>query len=158
MIPMKRFALYLFLFAVLPLALYGIYVQYQTAMRLTPEIVNTLVEPYSKALSSGNQAEAYRRFTSTGFRKRNSPASYLKAQEANTAEFGKLLGITTRKGDAFKSAGNLFSGRRYYQGNMLYRYEKKELFVVWEVVREDDEFRIDATFLESLEMLSPGIY
>ena len=64
----QKALLLVFLGIVVPLAVYGLYVQYRTATRIVPEIRETLVEPYVRALQAGDYAAAYQRFTSTGFK------------------------------------------------------------------------------------------
>ncbi|MFZ1641966.1 MAG: hypothetical protein WAV07_11185 [Candidatus Contendobacter sp.] len=132
------------LVVIVPVAIYGVYGQYRTATRINPEILKTLVQPYTMALQAGDHAAAYQRFTSAGFRMAHSLEMYPQAQQINLAEFGPLVEVTLKENDPFQSAGNLFSGRRDYQGGLVWRGQRRETWVNWEVVREDGTFKIDA--------------
>jgi hypothetical protein len=158
MIVWQKVLLLLVLLVVVPTAMYGVYVQYLTATRVIPEIRRTLVEPYADAILAGDYAAAYHRYTSASFRNTHSFDEYLKAQHANLEEFGPLVALSLNKNAPFQSAGNLFSGRRYHQGSLVWRGQKREALVNWEVTREGDEYRIDATAEESVERLSPRIF
>jgi hypothetical protein len=158
MIVWEKALLLFFLVVVVPFAVYGVYVQYRTATRINPEIRQTLVEPYAMALQAGDYAAAYERFTSAGFRAAHSLDAYLQAQRVNLAEFGPLAEVTLKENDTFQSAGNLFSGRRYYQGGLVWRGRNQETWVHWEVVREDGALKIDAMAEMFHERLAPRIF
>jgi hypothetical protein len=154
----RKLLLQVFVLVIIPLACYGVYIQYQTGVRINPEIAATLVVPYSAAIVAGQYSDAYQRFTSPNFRETCSLDEFLKAQHRNKLNFGDLLEVTPRLGSPFQAAGNLFSGRSYYQGGLLYRYSHKEVLAVWEVVRNDGVMRIDSIYQEFPERLSPAIF
>lgn len=154
----QKLLLKIFLLVIIPLACYGVYIQYQTGVRINPEIAATLVVPYSAALAAGRYGDAYQRFTTPNFRKTCSLDEFLEVQHRNKLNFGDFLEVTPRQGSPFQAAGNLFSGRSYYQGGLLYRYSNKEVLVVWEVVRDDETMRIDSIYQECHERLSPSIF
>jgi len=154
----QNLLLKIFLLVIIPLACYGVYVQYQTGVRTNPEIAATLIAPYSAALVAGRYGDAYQRFTSPNFREACSLDEFLEAQHRNKSNFGDLLEVTPRQGSPFQAAGNLFSGQSYYQGGLLYRYSHKEVLVVWEVVKDDGAMRIDNIYQEFHERLSPAIF
>jgi len=154
----RKLLLQVFLLVIIPLACYGVYVQYQTGVQINPEITATLIVPYSETLAAGRYDDAYQRFTSQNFRKTCSLDEFLKAQRSNKSNFGDLFEVTLRQGSPFQAAGNLFSGRSYYQGGLLYRYSNKEVLVVWEVVKDDGLMRIDSIYQEFHERLSPAIF
>jgi hypothetical protein len=158
MIDWQKALLLLFLVVVVPTAIYGVYVQYHNATRVIPEIRRTLVEPYAAAIKAGDYTRAYRRYTSRAFREAHSLDEYLGAQQANLEDLGPLVELTLKQDAPFQSAGNLFSGRRYHQGSLVWRGEKREAWVNWEVTLEDDMYTIDAMAEEFLERLSPRIF
>ena len=148
--------LLVFLLGVLPLAVYGIYAQILAARELQPAIEKALITPYTAALIQGRYEEAYRNLTSPSFQSTYSLEDFSKAQAETRERLGELMEIRTHRG--FSAAGNLFSGRSYYQGGLIYRYTKGEVLVVWEVARYDQSFRIDAMFQDLEETLVPGIH
>ncbi len=155
---MQSILLLLFLVVVVPLAIYGVYAQYQAATRLAPEIQRTLIEPYASAIKAGDYTTAYSRHTSAAFKAAHSLDQYVAAQQANIKEFGALLELIPRQTEPFQSAGNLFSGRRYLQGGLLWRGQKGEAWAHWEVVQEEGTYRIDASAEAFHEHLSPRIF
>lgn len=158
MIDWDRILLWLFLMVVVPTAIYGVYVQYRNATQVIPEIYRTLVEPYTVAVRSGDYTTAYQRYTSAAFKQAHSFDEYLKAQNANLQDLGPLVEVTLKEDEPFQSAGNLFSGRRYHQGGLRWRGEKREAWVNWEVTQDDGAYRIDAMAETFLDGLSPRIF
>jgi len=154
----QKALLLVFLGIVVPLAVYGVYVQYRTATQIVPEIRETLVEPYVRALQAGDYAAAHRLFTSAAFKAAHSLEEYLEAQRINQAEFGPLAEVTLQDSEPFQSAGNLFSGRRYYWGGLVWRGQNRETWVYWEVVREAGAFKIDAMAERFHERLDPRLF
>ncbi len=154
----QKALLLVFLIVIAPLAIYGVYVHYRTATQIVPEIRQTLVEPYVRALQAGDYAAAYRLFTSAAFKAAHSLEEYLEAQRINQAEFGPLAEVTLQDSEPFQSAGNLFSGRRYYWGGLVWRGQNRETWVYWEVVREAGAFKIDAMAESFHERLDPRIF
>lgn len=158
MIDWHRTLLGLFLTVVVPTAIYGVYVQYRNATRMIPEIRRTLVEPYAGAIRSGDYITAYQRYTSAAFKEAHSFDEYVKAQHANLDDLGPLVEVTLKEDEPFQSAGNLFSGRRYHQGGLVWRGAKRQAWVNWEVTQDDGAYRIDAMAEEFLDGLSPRIF
>lgn len=66
--------------------------------------------------------------------------------------------MTLKENDPFQSAGNLFSGRRYHEGGLVWRGQKRETWVFWQVVQEDKVYKIDAMAQLFLERLTPRIF
>lgn len=140
------------------LAIYGIRIQYLTAMRVNPTIDQELVQPYARAIMAGELDNAYAQFTSAAFRKNVTLEKYKEAQVTNLAEFGRLKTLSIKPNDAFQSQGNLFSGKSYYYGQLDYKAEKRELWIAWDVVQEQGKFVIDATYAVELESLIPKTF
>ena len=158
MIDWQKTLLLVFLVVVVPTAVYGVYIQIHNARRVIPEIQRTLVEPYAAAIKAGDYTRAYRRYTSGAFREAHSLDEYATAQRVNLEDLGPLVELTLNKNAPFQSAGNLFSGRRYHQGSLVWRGEKRQAWVNWEVSLEDGMYMIDAMAEERLDSLSPRIF
>lgn len=154
----KRWLLWFLLVVILPMATYGVYVQWRVGTKTNPDIVKALIEPYAETLKSGDFTRAYQRFASSGFCKAHTLEQYIQAQQDNLIEFGSLSRISLKAADPFRSAYNLFSWRKYYQGGVAYHCGKAEVWVNWEVVLEDGAFKIDDTFQAFHQRLRPRIF
>ena len=150
--------LLLFLLVVLPAAVYGLWAQYRNATRITPEIARTLVAPYAEAVRAGDYEGAYRRYTSAAFKAAVSFDRYVRAQQHNLEDLGTLQSVEVRETEPFQSAGNLFSGRRWYQGGLDWRGARRPVWVQWEVVEEGGGYRIEAMYEVHEETLSPRVF
>lgn len=154
----KNGLLWFFLLGVLPFGIYGIHAHIRDAGAVTEAIRARLLEPYARALAAGAYQEAYQRFTSRAFRQAHSLSDYLAAQAANRAEFGPLVSLTLRDAESFRGARDLLGGRAYHQGGLSYRGTRSETWVRWEVVQEDDQPKLDASFQEFHETLTPRLF
>ncbi|MFH0782891.1 MAG: hypothetical protein V2B20_13220 [Pseudomonadota bacterium] len=108
MMLLQKLLLLIFLLVIIPLACYGVYVQYKTGVRINPEITATLMVPYSTALAVGQYRDAYQKFTSLKFHETCSMEEFLTALYRNKLNFGDLLEVIPRQGRQFQAAGNLF--------------------------------------------------
>lgn len=154
----KRWLLYFFLLVILPLGIYGLYANYRDGASGTLQIENDLVRPYSQMVKAGDLTEAYQRYTSKEFKKYCSLDGYLKAHNENAAEFGPLIELSLKENAPFKSTFNLFAWKTYYQGGLVYRGQKGEAWVNWEVVQEDGALKIDASHQLFLNRLKPRVF
>lgn len=158
MISWQKLLLFLFLLVVLPTAVYGLWAQYRNATRITPEIARTLVAPYAEAVRAGDYAGAYRRYTSAAFKAAVPFDGYVRAQQRNAEDLGALQSVQVRETEPFQSAGNLFSGRRWYQGGLEWRGARRPVWVQWEVVEEEGGYRVEAMYQVHHETLSPRVF
>ena len=99
-----------------------------------------------------------RGYLSADYRQDCALESFTRAQQQNIKQYGVLQEIALKENDPFQSSFNLFSWKKYYQGGLIYRGQKREYWVNWEVVEEDGDFKIDATYLTEHEGRVPGIY
>lgn len=136
---------------------YGIYVQIHTVGEVSSRMEETLIGPYAEALKSGAYELAWD-FLSAEYRQACPLEAYVRAQQQNAEQYGVVQEISIKEHDPFQSSFNLFSWKKYYQGGLLYRGEKEEYWVNWEVVTENEMFRIGATYLVHRDSLLPGIY
>jgi hypothetical protein len=116
---------------------------------VSPQIVNTLIEPYKQALNSGDYERAYSDFTSEEYREKYTLDTFMTIQNQNREYYGKI--------NRLEPVSGLFlpeMKRKYtvYKGTLAYQGERSGRRIVMEVVKEDGEFKINKTYLSMLSV------
>lgn len=154
----RRWILIFFLLVILPLGVYGLYANYRDGKSGTLRINEDLVRPYARLVKGGQLTEAYQRYTSEEFKRNCSLDAFLKAQDENKAEFGRLAELALKENAPFKSSFNLFAWKTYYQGGLVYRGDKGEAWTTWVVIEEDDALKMDASYQLFHNRLKPRVF
>lgn len=143
---------------VLFFSIWAFLLQKETDDITAPEIYESLVLPYSKAIISGDLDFAYNVFTTKKYKAKHSLKEFKDAQKANVEFYGKLdsMNLTTGIFVFSKDIDRLW----VYRGTINYFARKQPTKFSIDAVKEDGKFRISQTYPSQLTIRasSPQIF
>ena len=138
----SKLLLGVFVFAVIPIAIYGVYKQIVTARDVVPAIQDTLLSPYAKAVAAGEYDSAHATFVTSDYRERVGLDAYRAAQQSNKERFGAPKSLEIDVCNETKEPGRAW----FTTCNVRYEGEKQETFLSLDIVEEEGRYLIDRSY------------
>ncbi|MBX3044424.1 MAG: hypothetical protein KIT33_13055 [Candidatus Kapabacteria bacterium] len=134
------------------------FMQSKTSSKVSPQIIEQLIEPYKQLLQSGNFEEAYYSLTSIDYKVDNTFAKYLAAQDSNKAVYGELVDLKPVSGVFLKETTQ--GNKIIFKATFAYIGSKSSQRIVIDAIKENDEFKLFKTYNSyvSIGGLVPVIY
>lgn len=141
--PWARYLLIgIFLFAVIPVAIYGVYKQIVTARDVVPAIQEGLLTPYAQAVAAGDYDRAHASFTSDAYRGRVGLEVFRTAQKANHEAYGAPKVLEVHVCNETKEPGRPW----FTTCQVRYQGEKSETHLSLEIVEVEGRYLLDRTY------------
>ncbi len=133
---------------VLFFSIWAFRLQKETDDVTSPVVYDTLILPYSQAISDANYQYAYDEFTTEKYKLKHSFEEFKLAQLENRKYFGSL--------DSMRLTSGIFVFSKdidrlwVYRGTISYFAEKKDTKFAVDVVKVDGKFKISQTYPSQL--------
>jgi hypothetical protein len=138
----SKLLLGIFVLAVIPIAVYGVYNQIVTARDVVPAIQDTLLTPYANAIAAGEYDSAHATFVSDAYRERVGLDAYRSGQQENLERFGAPKSLEIDVCNETKEPGRPW----FTTCNVRYEGAKQEAFLSLEIVEEEGRYLIDRSY------------
>lgn len=125
---------------VVSMGVISFFIQKNTNEQIAPEINQKLIQPYSNAIKNKDYEFAYYKFTSDNYKEKYSLEEFIKKQELNIEQFGKLQNIISVSGLYLKEKS--MHGPWTFKGTMMYNGEKKSQRIIFQIIKEENTYKL----------------